>query len=423
MVDQDRVGRLERRLAQEPAAGVLQLLGGDGIDALRHGGQAEVGAVGDQAGQQRPVRVAATRFVAAERLEGAGEAAPLVDVLQQVLDAHARQARPDGVAQLAHLAWDRQRVGLPQLQPAVPDRGEAVVRQAGRCRAGGPVERGGTPVEELLWIGRQVEPAVRLSPALPPAPVVVDQVPERDVLAAFGQEQVAGPQRVADRQGQGGLPDRPVDRAVLDREGTPDGGDEVARIVRLDPVAGAGIERPQDRDRRHQRFAADRGLERQRDERGQILAQRAVAGQHGVEMAALLQPVEGPAGRGRVGHGRRIDRLTEGRDGLVAVGLGQGVDSAEDAIQAGPGAPPQRAFPGLHRAVGTPVHGGQELVVHLDQLVEQAFARLDQGADDECVAFRLGEAPEVAGIVAAAELAELVDDRGIDVAEIGAFGE
>ena len=47
MVDQHRAGRLERRLAQEPAADILEPIGGDGIDALGHGGQAEIGAVGD----------------------------------------------------------------------------------------------------------------------------------------------------------------------------------------------------------------------------------------------------------------------------------------------------------------------------------------------------------------------------------------
>ena len=53
VIDQDRVRRLECRFAQEPAAGILQLFGGDGIDALRHGGEAEIGAVGDQGGEQR----------------------------------------------------------------------------------------------------------------------------------------------------------------------------------------------------------------------------------------------------------------------------------------------------------------------------------------------------------------------------------
>jgi hypothetical protein len=46
--------------------------------------------VGEQRGEQRPIGIATTRLVTAQGLEGAGEAALLVDVLQEVLDAHAR---------------------------------------------------------------------------------------------------------------------------------------------------------------------------------------------------------------------------------------------------------------------------------------------------------------------------------------------
>jgi len=81
VIDQDGGGRLERGRAQEPAAGVLQGIGGQRVDALTHGGEAEVGAVGDQGGEQGAVRVGAAWLVSAERLEGAGEAASLVDVL------------------------------------------------------------------------------------------------------------------------------------------------------------------------------------------------------------------------------------------------------------------------------------------------------------------------------------------------------
>jgi hypothetical protein len=192
------------------------------------------------------------------------------------------------------------------------------------------------------------------------------------------------------------------------------GRNEATGIIRVDALAHAGIEGPQDGDRRHQRLAADRGLKGQGDERRKVLAQRCVAGQHGVEMAALLQPGEGAARRDRRDQGRRIDGLPEGRDGLVAIGLGQCLDGAEHAVHPGLGAAAHRLLLGLHGVVGAAVHPGQELVAHLDQLVEQALARFDQGADDERVAFGLGKPPEVAGIVAAAELAELTDDLEID---------
>ena len=104
IIDQDRVGRLQRRLAQEPPAGVLQQrLGGDRVDALAHGGKAKIGAVGDQGGEQRTVMILGTRLVAGERLEGAREAATFVHVLQQVLDPHPRVAGLKRLAQPAQL--------------------------------------------------------------------------------------------------------------------------------------------------------------------------------------------------------------------------------------------------------------------------------------------------------------------------------
>ena len=86
VIDQDGVGRLDRGVTQEPSAGVLQRLRREGIDALAHGGQAEVRAVRDHRGEQRPVQIGATWLIAAERLEGAGKAAPFVDVLQQIFN-------------------------------------------------------------------------------------------------------------------------------------------------------------------------------------------------------------------------------------------------------------------------------------------------------------------------------------------------
>jgi hypothetical protein len=52
MVDQDGIGGLERGVAQEPSAGVLQRIGGERVDALAHGGEAEIGAMRDQGREQ-----------------------------------------------------------------------------------------------------------------------------------------------------------------------------------------------------------------------------------------------------------------------------------------------------------------------------------------------------------------------------------
>ena len=51
VIDQGGVRRLDRGVAQEPAAGVLQGVGGERVDTLAHGGEAEIGAVRDQGGE------------------------------------------------------------------------------------------------------------------------------------------------------------------------------------------------------------------------------------------------------------------------------------------------------------------------------------------------------------------------------------
>ena len=47
VIDHDGVGCLERGVAQEPSAGVLQGVGGECVDTLAHRGEAEIGAMRD----------------------------------------------------------------------------------------------------------------------------------------------------------------------------------------------------------------------------------------------------------------------------------------------------------------------------------------------------------------------------------------
>ena len=108
------------------------------------------------------------------------------------------------------------------------------------------------------------------------------------MLAAFGQEQIAGPERIPDRKGQGDLPGTAVNLAVLDQETTPGGGNEAVRIVGFELRPSSDVEITENPDRRHQRLAADSSLERQGHEGRQVLAQCAVPGQHGIEMTAFL---------------------------------------------------------------------------------------------------------------------------------------
>src|SRR4051812_45507452 len=154
-------------------------------------------------------------------------------------------------------------------------------------------------------------------------------------------------------------------------------------------AACAGIERAQDLDRLQEGFAAAGGFERQPEEAWQVLAQRAVAGQHGVEVAACFQPFVGPAGNGCLDQGRWVLLVTERIDALRAIGRDQRVDGAEHAVQ--PVARPAAAGLALlfSRVARPPVRAGQEQVVHLDDLIEQRLARLDQVALDNVAYYRL----------------------------------
>ena len=110
-------------------------------------------------------------------------------------------------------------------------------------------------------------------------------------------------------------------------------------------------------------------------------------------------------------------------DRLVTGSGGEGIDGAEYATHSGPGTPAQHALPLLDRVLGATAHASQELIAHLHDLVEEGLAPLDQIAGDQCIPLRLGEAAEIAGIVAASELAELADDPRIDPVEIGTSGQ
>ena len=116
-------------------------------------------------------------------------------------------------------------------------------------------------------------------------------------------------------------------------------------------------------------------------------------------MAARFQPLVGPAGNGRLDQRRRVLRIAEHCDGLRALGRHQRVDGAEPPVQPVTRTAAQALALLLDRRARPSVHAGQEQVVHLDDLVDQRLAGLDQVAGDERVALGLGQAPEVAGVV------------------------
>jgi hypothetical protein len=89
---------------------------------------------------------------------------------------------------------------------------------------------------------------------------------------------------------------------------------------------------------------------------------------------------------------RRVLRISEGADGFGAVGREQGIDGAEHAVQLVPRAAAQTLAACLDGVACPPVHGGQEQVVHLDDLVQQRLAGFNQVTRDQCITLWLGEA-------------------------------
>src|SRR5260370_34485737 len=120
-------------------------------------------------------------FITSDRPQFAGKTTMPIDLLQQLLDADARQAGFDRVAELARAFRDFQCIGTFDLQPPVAHRSERVFSQS-VCRTSG---RLGVllsqPAQYCLRFGRQNQSTVGSFPLGGPTLFVVDQVPERNV--------------------------------------------------------------------------------------------------------------------------------------------------------------------------------------------------------------------------------------------------
>ena len=155
--------------------------------------QAEIDAVGDESGEQRAVMVATrSRLIPGKRLECLAEAAPFIDILRKIFDPHTRVTGLRRQAHLLQLTWDRQCVGSLQLEPAIADSGEVVVgKTIGRAPRCG-VECCAEFSQKNLRVRRQPDGLIGLRGIGLPAAVVMDQAPERDVIATLAEEQGAG---------------------------------------------------------------------------------------------------------------------------------------------------------------------------------------------------------------------------------------
>ncbi len=102
---------------------------------------------------------------------------------------------------------------------------------------------------------------------------------------------------------------------------------------------------------------------------------------------------------------------------MRAIRRDQIIDGAEHAVQSVAGAAAQTLTLFFDRTARPPIHADEELVVHLDDLIDQRLAGFDQIAGDQRIALRFGETAEIAGIVTASELAKLTNDLRIEFVE------
>ena len=93
------------------------------------------------------------------------------------------------------------------------------------------------------------------------------------------------------------------------------------------------------------------------------------------------------------------------------------INGAEHAVQSVAGAAAKTLALFFNRTTRPPIHADEELIVHLNNLVDQGLAGLDQIAGNERVTLWFGEAAQIAGIVAAPEQAKLTNDLRIEILE------
>jgi hypothetical protein len=67
------------------------------------------------------------------------------------------------------------------------------------------------------------------------------------------------------------------------------------------------------------------------------------------------------------------------------------------------------AMPLVHRVVRAATHAGEEVAVHLDDVVEDGLLRLGEEAGNQGVTFAWREALEVIDVVAATEIGQVLD--------------
>jgi len=172
----------------------------------------------------------------------------------------------------------------------------------------------------LGW-GRQLQLDVGHLATVLPLVGAVDEVPERHVLAALGQVEVTGPERLAHSERQREFPHAHVDALLgVAQDAAPGGRDEPGRRIRRQPHQLASGHPASDLERREQRRRSALAVERQRDEPREVSLQMVVARPEFVHLAVIGDRMQLTAGGEGLAQHRIVELHEEVDDGWVRFG-------------------------------------------------------------------------------------------------------
>ena len=414
------IGGLQCRLTHQPAGSMLEVGRRQPLDAAAHGGQPEIGAVGDQGGEQRAVGIRVAWFVAGERPEGTGEATAPVDFQQDIFKPDSGHTALDQPTQGPQLGGDDKRIGAAQTQLALIDAGKAVGRQ--------PVGEGRRGTADLAsQLGKmfrrplgQAEIGIAGHAGTRPQAFVQYQRPEPGVLTAVGKVEVAGTQCIADGHRQRGFPERAPELAmVVAQRFPPARGDKIRWNVVRQGLDGSLVEAA-DRVECNQQVAPPGvGCEGQRPEGRQRFAQIGITGDHRVDHTARVIGGDGTACHQRAFETIGADPLAQPSHGFLAITGEHGLTGVDQRDQPHFRRLPQLPGVGFGRMAGAAHQPGHVVVVRLDHVIQQSLPAIEQEAGEQAVAFGRRKAAQGMTVIVPAQFGELSQHPMRNVAEVG----
>jgi hypothetical protein len=162
-------------VSSTPLRHLLEHLGGDaGFDAVGHGGQSEIRAMGNQGGQEGREAMGHPGSVRIRPVERPREVTPRIHLGQEILDTDPGQGAFDGAAQVQDPRRELQRIALFTVQPAAANRREVVGRKP-LCRLSRGRIKGvmgtGAEIVRLRW---QLELGIGIRPLVSPPHGIID---------------------------------------------------------------------------------------------------------------------------------------------------------------------------------------------------------------------------------------------------------